>query len=124
MKSTAIKCVLVALKSFVKDFGLQEKIISDRGTCFTAKEFREYFESNGISYTLNLTQHPSGNGMVERANRTILAVIKMNMEYPNHRDWDRKIKECERNLNNMTNKTTNKTTFEMLQVIHQNSTTD
>ncbi|KFM63209.1 Retrovirus-related Pol polyprotein from transposon 17.6, partial [Stegodyphus mimosarum] len=59
-------------------------------------------------------RHPSGNGMVKRANRTILATIKTNKKNPNHKDWDKKIKECERNLNNMINKTTNKTPFEML----------
>lgn len=114
MKSTLTKCVMIALKSFVNDFGLPERIISDRGTCFTSKEFNEYCRNNGIKHTLNSTQHPEGNGMVERANRTILSTIKTSMESSNHRDWDKRIKECERNLNNMINKTTGRTPFELL----------
>ena len=52
--------------------------------------------------------------MVERINRTILPVIATSMEDPRHKDWDKRIKEVERNLNCMKNKTTDKTPFEML----------
>jgi hypothetical protein len=52
--------------------------------------------------------------MVERANRTILSTITTSMTNKNHKDWDLRIKETERNLNNVVNKTTDKTPFEML----------
>jgi hypothetical protein len=38
-KDTSANYVLKSLKSFVKDFGLPQRIISDRGSCFTSKQF-------------------------------------------------------------------------------------
>ncbi|GBM62628.1 hypothetical protein AVEN_187034-1 [Araneus ventricosus] len=52
--------------------------------------------------------------MVERVHRTILSTIVTSMEKNDQRDWDSKIKETERNLNNTVNKTLGKTPFEVL----------
>jgi transposase InsO family protein len=114
VKSTSAQNVLKSLKEFVNEFGLPERIISDRGSCFTSKLFEQYCAENGIKHTLNATKHPQANGMVERANRTILSTITTSMTSKDHKDWDAKIKIVERNLNNFVNNTTNKTPFEML----------
>ncbi|UYV62969.1 hypothetical protein LAZ67_2002677 [Cordylochernes scorpioides] len=52
--------------------------------------------------------------MVERVNRTVLSTIVTGIQDPRRKDWDLKIKEVERDLNNAMNKTTNKTPFETL----------
>lgn len=114
VKSTSSQNVLRSLKELVNDFGLPERIISDRGSCFTSKQFEEYCTENGIKHTLNSTKHPQANYMVERANRTILSTITTSMATRDHKDWDAKIKIVERNLNNFVNNTTNKMPFEML----------
>lgn len=114
VKNTSSQHVLKALENFVQDFGLPDRIISDRGSCYTSHQFEQYCHDNGINHTLNSTQHPKGNGMVERANRTILSTITTSMSDPRHKDWDLRIKETERNLNNTVNKTTDKTAFEIL----------
>jgi len=114
VKNTSSQHVLKALKILVDEFGLPDRIVSDRGTCFTSRQFEQYCQDNGIHHTLNSTQHPQGNGMVERANRTILSTITTSMKDQRHKDWDLRIKETERNLNNVVNKTTGKTPFEML----------
>ncbi|UYV72237.1 hypothetical protein LAZ67_9002287, partial [Cordylochernes scorpioides] len=85
-----------------------------RGSCFTSRQFEEFCRGNGIHHTLNSTKHPQGNGMVERVNRTVLSTIATSIEDPRRKDWDLKIKEVERDLNNAVNKTTNKTPFETL----------
>ncbi|UYV78553.1 hypothetical protein LAZ67_16001984 [Cordylochernes scorpioides] len=85
VRNTSTQNVLKVMKSFVNDFGLPDKIISDRG-----------------------------EGMVERVNRTVLSTIATSIEDPRRKDWDLKIKEVERDLNNAVNKTTNKTPFETL----------
>ncbi|UYV75139.1 hypothetical protein LAZ67_12002608 [Cordylochernes scorpioides] len=114
VRNTSTQNVLKVMKSFVNDFGLPDKIISDRGSCFTSKQFEEFCRGNGIHHTLNSTKHPQGNGMVERVNRTVLSTIATSIEDPRRKDWDLKIKEVERDLNNAVNKTTNKTPFETL----------
>lgn len=114
VKNTSTLHTLKALKNFVNNFGLPDKIISDRGSCFTSKQFQEYCTENGIHHTLNSTKHPRANGMVERVNRTVLSTITTCMQDRSHKDWDDKIKIVQRNLNNFVNKSTNKTPFEML----------
>lgn len=114
VKNTSSQHVLKAFKLFVDEFGLPDRIVSDRGPCFTSRQFEQYCQYNGIHHTLNSTKHPQGNGMVERVNRTILSTITTSMKDNRHKDWDLRIKETERNLNNVVNKTTDKTPFEML----------
>ncbi|GBM21660.1 Transposon Tf2-8 polyprotein, partial [Araneus ventricosus] len=114
VRDTSSKNVLKSVKSFVEDFGLPNRKISDRGSCFTSHEFQRFCGENGILHTLNSTSHPQGNGMVERVHRTILSTIVTSMENDDQRDWDSKIKETERNLNNTVNKTLGKTPFEVL----------
>jgi len=114
VKDTSAKNVLKSLKDFVEDFGLPYRMISDRGSCYTSKDFERFCNENGILHTLNSTSHPRANGMVERTNRTILSTITTTMEKINQKDWDAKIKEVERNLNNTINKTLGKTPFEIL----------
>ncbi|UYV62948.1 hypothetical protein LAZ67_2002587, partial [Cordylochernes scorpioides] len=114
VRNTSTQNILKVMKSFVNDFGLPDKIISDRGSCFTSRKFEEFCRGNGIHHTLNSTKHPQGNGMVERVNRTVLSTIATGIKDPRRKDWDLKIKEVERDLNNAVNKTTNKTPFETL----------
>ncbi|UYV67847.1 hypothetical protein LAZ67_5002219 [Cordylochernes scorpioides] len=114
VRNTSTQNVLKVMKSFVNDFGLPDKIISERGSCFTSRQFEEFCRGNGIHHTLNSTKHPQGNGMVERVNRTVLSTIATGIEDPRRKDWDLKIKEVRRDLNNAMNKTTNKTPFETL----------
>ncbi|GBO16206.1 hypothetical protein AVEN_14345-1 [Araneus ventricosus] len=112
---TLSKNVLKSVTSFVEDFGLPNRIISDRESCFTSHEFQRFCDENGILHTLNsTTSHPQGNGMVERVHGTILSTIVTSMKKDYQRDWDSKIKETERNLNNTVNKTLGKTPFEVL----------
>ena len=113
-KSTSVRYVLKFLEEFIDDFGLPERIISDRGSCFTSHAFEDFCQANGIKQTLTSTQRAQGNGMVERVNKTVIPVITTSMTDPRHKDWDKRIKQCERNLNNMVNNTTDKTPFQML----------
>ncbi|XP_035204890.1 uncharacterized protein LOC118179837 [Stegodyphus dumicola] len=52
--------------------------------------------------------------MVKRLNRTILSTIVTSVKSKDQKDWDKRIKEVERNLNNTINKTIGKTPFEIL----------
>ncbi|UYV66796.1 hypothetical protein LAZ67_4002874, partial [Cordylochernes scorpioides] len=93
LRNTSTQNVLKVMKSFVNDFELPDKMISDRGSCFTSRQFEEFCRGNGIHHTLNSTKHPQGNGMVERVNRTVLSTIATGIEDPRRKDWDLKIKE-------------------------------
>ncbi|KAL4123301.1 hypothetical protein QTP88_015499 [Uroleucon formosanum] len=111
-RSTDTAGVIRSLTKFCNERGMPERIISDRGSCFTANAFQQFCQTRGIKHTLNSTRHPQANGQVERANRTITPILSMSAV--NQQSWDARIGEIERFLNSAPNKTTTKTPFEAL----------
>ncbi|CAI6355474.1 unnamed protein product [Macrosiphum euphorbiae] len=99
--------MLRILRKFVEERGLPDRIISDRGTCFTSRGFERFCKINCISHVLNSTRHPQANGQVEQANRTILPLLSLTAT--DQRTWNAKVPDVERHLNSAENKTTSKT---------------
>lgn len=66
-----------------KTFGNPRRIISDRGSSFTAKVFHEYCETEKIQHNQIVTGVSRGNGQVERAHRIIKSsLIKLAIDDP------------------------------------------
>jgi transposase InsO family protein len=59
------------IKSIVFRFGAPRSIITDNGTHFTSKEFKNYCESMGIKLNFASVAHPQTNVQVEKANGLI-----------------------------------------------------
>lgn len=114
VRDTSTKSVLRCLQSFITEFGLPDRVISDRGSCFTSHEFESFCQEKGVYHTLNSAHHPRANGQVERVNRTLIPTIITTVEDPNHKDWDLKIKEVESYLNAAYNASTGTSPFKML----------
>ncbi|KAK9674806.1 Integrase core domain [Popillia japonica] len=112
VRSTKTKYVITTLTDFILEYGLPEIIVSDRGTSYTAKEFTKFCDERGIQHILNSSRWPQANGQVERVNRTVVPVIMACMSEED--EWDKKIKEVQRNLNAAENKTTKMTAYEAL----------
>jgi transposase InsO family protein len=55
---------------------MPNRIITDLGSPFTAKEFRAWASDSCISIDYAFVAHPKGNGKVERANALLLAGLK------------------------------------------------
>ncbi|CAI6364870.1 unnamed protein product [Macrosiphum euphorbiae] len=100
------------MTKFIETRGIPDRIISDRGSCFTSRPFEQFCAVHNIEHILNSTRHPQANGQVERANRTIVTLLSMSTE--DQRRWDAKVNEVERMLNSAENKTTKKTPFAAL----------
>jgi hypothetical protein len=64
------------IKSIVFRFGVPHSIITDNGTNFTSKEFKNYCQSLGIKLKFASVAHPKTNGQVEKANGLICNGIK------------------------------------------------
>jgi transposase InsO family protein len=70
------------IKSIVFPFGVPHSIITDNGTNFTSKEFKDYCEGLGIKLKFASVAHPKTNGQVENANGLICNGIKKRLLAP------------------------------------------
>ncbi|KAK8779522.1 hypothetical protein V5799_019136, partial [Amblyomma americanum] len=113
-RDTSAKSVIKSCEDFTFSHGLPERIITDRGTCFTSKAFEEFCKARGIQHVLNSTRHPRANGQVERVNRTLVPTIMTTMDGNDQREWDIGLKGVEAFLNTSYNKSTGRTPFEVL----------
>lgn len=114
VKNTKTDTTITRIERFIERFGSPGRIISDRGTSFTSRNFEEMCSHHGIRHTLNSSRHPQANGLVERLNATLLPMMRSAVEDAEGKDWDTHIKKIERDINTSINKTTNKTPFELL----------
>ena len=71
--------------SWIARHGAPEKLVTDQGSEFTASVFRELVDSLHINHTLSTAGHPESNGLVERANQTIINYFRKYVEDCN--DW-------------------------------------
>lgn len=114
VRDTKVSNVLKMMDEFVLTYGAPERIISDRGTCFTAHKFGEFCDQHGIRHVLNSPRHPRANGQVERLNATLTPAIQTNLQHEDGRDWDTRIRQIQRDLNESISKTTGKSPFQIL----------
>jgi hypothetical protein len=70
------------IKSIVFRFGVPHSIITDNGTNFTSKEFKNYCESLGIKLKFAFVAHQKSNGQVKKANGLICNGIKKRLLAP------------------------------------------
>jgi transposase InsO family protein len=70
------------IKSIVFRFGVPHSIITDNGTNFTSKEFKNYCVSMGIKLNFAFVAHPQTNGQAEKANGLICNGIKKRLLAP------------------------------------------
>jgi hypothetical protein len=70
------------IKSIVFRFGVPHSIITDNGTNFTSKEFKNYCESLRIKLKFASVAHPKTNGQVKKANCLICNGIKKRLLAP------------------------------------------
>lgn len=60
-------------KAFFESYGITvERVLTDNGSCYMAKEFDKVLTADAIKHTRTKPFHPQTNGKVERYNRTLL----------------------------------------------------
>jgi len=112
-KTTSTREVLDRLSLQQKTFGNPARIISDKGSAFTSKEFQDYCKSESIHHTTITTGVPRGNGQVERINRIIIPVLtKLSLDNP--QKWYTHIDKLQRILNSTFQRSIKTTPFEVL----------
>jgi hypothetical protein len=102
------------IKSIVFCFGVPHNIITDNGTNFMSKEFRNYCVSMGIKLNFASVAHPKTNGQVEKANGLICNGIKKKLLEPLEKakhTWVDELPSVLWSLRTMPNAATQETPF-------------
>uniref|UniRef100_A0A5S6QK45 Integrase catalytic domain-containing protein n=1 Tax=Trichuris muris TaxID=70415 RepID=A0A5S6QK45_TRIMR len=77
----------VIVNEFICRYGVPETIHTDQGAQFESALFQSMCAELGIHKTRTTPYHPSGNGQVERMNRTLGNMLAKSVE-ENQRQWD------------------------------------
>ena len=95
-----------------RDFGLPQKIISDRDARFTSKFWKALMKRIGTKVALSTAFHPQTDGITERTNRTIEEALRHYISYKQD-NWNKYLPLIEFSINNTVNTTTSYTPFMM-----------
>jgi ribonuclease HI len=71
--------------------GAPEVIITDRGSQFTSKEWKDVMDECKLKHNLTCAYHPQANGIDERVNGTIVRILRHYVD-KYHSDWDEKVR--------------------------------
>ena len=80
----------VLIGKFFSRFGIPRELHSDQGPNFESRLFQEVCKLLGIRKTRTTPYHPSGDGMVERFNRTLIGILRAYVS-KDQSDWDLKL---------------------------------
>jgi len=113
VKTTSAQEAIQKLRLQQTTFGNPRRIISDRGSAFTSKEFNDFCEEEQIEHVVITTGIPRGNGQVERIFGTITPVLaKLAKDEPTK--WFKYVPEVQRIMNSTISRATKYTPFELM----------
>lgn len=114
VKTTNTREVINCLRSYFSAYSRPNCIVSDRGSCYTSKDFEEFMHENNIKHAKIATGSPQANGQVERVNRCITPMLAKLRDNENGVYWDKVLPHVEYALNNTINKSTGTTPSKLL----------
>lgn len=114
VRNTKTQSAIKALEDIFYTFRVPDRIISDRGSCFTSHAFKRFCLDKGVRHILNAVASPRSNGQVERYNRTILDSLTAQNLNCDEKEWDDTVGRVQWGLNNTCQKSTGRTPAEVL----------
>lgn len=118
-KTTASKETIKALQDYFVSYSKPRIIISDRGSCFTSQEFKNFMDEQSVKHILIATGSPQSNGQVERVNRVLIPLLSKLVDKSEGQQWYKILHEAEYALNNSVSKATGETPCRLLLGIDQ-----
>ena len=76
LRSVSSKTVADALVQYFCRIGIPQELVSDQGCNFVGQLMTQLYEQLGITKIKTSVYHPEGNGLVERFNGTLKAMLK------------------------------------------------
>jgi len=118
-KTTNSKEVINCLTHYFSNYSRPKILLSDRGSCFTSKEFTDFINNMNVKHIKVATGSPQANGQVERVNRVLTPVLAKMTDNLTNNPWFKVLPEIEFALNNTTSKTTGETPSKLLFGVNQ-----
>lgn len=92
--------------------GNLSRIISDRGTAFSAKEFETYCIEEGIENIMITSGIPRKNGQIEGIHRILILVLSK-LSHNDPTKWFKYVEDVQRIINSTTTRCRKYTPFEL-----------
>ena len=70
------------LNNWILHFGAPARILTDNGPQYTSTYFNDFLSHHGIKHVYTTTYNPSGDGIAERYNRTLMATLSKTAPSP------------------------------------------
>ncbi|GFS75332.1 retrovirus-related Pol polyprotein from transposon 17.6 [Trichonephila clavipes] len=96
-------------------FGNPHRIITDKDTAFTSKEFQEYCENENIQHLSITTRIPRGNGQIEWIHSSLIPILSK-LSNDDASKWYKFVPAVQRKLNSTISSSTQMTPFQLLTV--------
>ena len=110
---TSAETAAIFIKRVIAAFGVPVKIISDRGSLFTAAVWKETMKILGTNIALAATHHPQTDGQSERTIQTLIRLFRCFMEQQQGQ-WEQMLPLFEFALNDAHCDATGSTPFRVL----------
>jgi len=94
------------VRKYICTYGRPERIITDRGTAFTAAAFEKFCHELNINHIMIASKSPRSNGQAEIINGIAIKWLAMATEHPDNADWDLKTMEVQWGINNSKHRIT------------------
>ena len=91
--------------NYILKYGIIRYLVSDRGTNFTSKVVNNLLNLMTTRHVLTSSYHPESNGIVERVNRPLKAILTMYVNHMQH-EWDLFLNSTIFAINTSTNEST------------------
>ncbi|GBM73822.1 Pro-Pol polyprotein [Araneus ventricosus] len=113
VRTTSAAEALQKLKIQQIVFGNPSKIISDKGSAFTSKDFEDYCKDEGIQHIQITTGVLRANGQIERMHGTLIPVLaKLSISDP--AKWFKFVPDVQIIINSTVSRSTKFTPFELV----------
>jgi hypothetical protein len=93
---------------------MPKDIVTDRGSVFTGKFFRELLRLIGTKHKPSTAFHPQTDGQTERANRVLEDMLRHYVNAVSHTQWDMYLPMAEFAINNAYHESTRSTPFRLV----------
>ena len=113
LRKATCNATIGKLDDFITQIGKPQKVLTDRGTQFTSKKWKEALEERNIKGILTSIRHPQAN-MVERVNRELSRFFRTFLQADKHNSCFNWVEEIETILNESYHDTIEVTPYEAL----------